>query len=214
VIKVAPSVLSADFGNLFEDVKKVEEAGADLLHLDVMDGHFVPNLTFGPVVLKPLMGKIKVPLDVHLMVNKPENFIKLFVPLKPLYVTVHFEASENLNDLIRIIKDLGIKAGVSINPATPVERVLDYLEKIDLILVMSVNPGFAGQKFMPEVLPKIKRLRQVIDEKKLKVDIEIDGGINADNARLVKQAGVDIIVAGSAVFGAPSYKTVITALKE
>ncbi len=214
MIKVAPSILSADFGNLIKDIRQVEEAGADLLHLDIMDGHFVPNLTFGPVVLKPLTGKIKLPLDVHLMVNNPEDFIKLFVPLGPLYITVHYEASRNLNDLIKVIKDEGIKAGISINPATPVESILNYLDKIDLILVMSVHPGFPGQKFMPEVLPKVKKLRQVIDEQKLKVDIQIDGGINGDNVKLVKEAGVDIIVAGSAIFGTSDYKAVITAFKK
>ena len=211
--QIAPSILAADILKIEREIKSIENGGADSIHVDIMDGHFVPNLTFGPVVLKPLLGKTRLPLDVHLMVNNPESFIKLFIPLKPLYITVHFEASKNLNRLIQIIKDRGIKAGVSINPATPGSSIFDYLEKIDLALVMTVNPGFSGQKFMPEVLPKIKELRRKIEAEKLNVDIEVDGGIDGNNAGLVKEAGANIIVAGSAVFGAPDYKKMIATLK-
>ena len=214
MIKVAPSILSADFGSLLAEVKKVEEAGADLLHLDVMDGHFVPNLTFGPVVIQSLSGKTRLPLDVHLMVNNPEKFIAFFAPLKPLYITFHLEAAKNADDLIGQIKEQGIKAGLSIKPATAVSSLFGYLGKIDLVLMMSVNPGFAGQAFMPEVLPKIKELRKEIESRKLNVDIEVDGGIDGNTANLVKEAGADILVAGSAVFGSSDMKAAIARLKE
>ncbi|MEA3369067.1 MAG: ribulose-phosphate 3-epimerase [Candidatus Ratteibacteria bacterium] len=213
-MKVAPSILSADFGNLLAEIKKAEKSGADLLHLDVMDGHFVPNLTFGPVVLQSLSGKTRLPLDVHLMVNNPEKFIVFFAPLKPLYITFHLEAVKNADDLIRQIKEQGIKAGLSIKPATAVSSLFEYLEKIDLVLMMTVNPGFAGQAFMPEVLPKIKELRKEIESRKLNLDIEVDGGIKDNTANLVKEAGANILVAGSAVFGSSDMKAAIARLKE
>ena len=214
VIKVAPSILSADFGTLLSEVKKMEEAGADLLHLDIMDGHFVPNLTFGPVVLRSLSGKTRLPLDVHLMVNNPEKFLAFFTPFKPLYITFHLEAVKNVDDLIGRIKKKGIKAGLSIKPATAVSSLFEYLEKIDLVLMMTVNPGFAGQAFMPEVLPKIKELRKEIESRKLNVDIEVDGGIDGNTAGLVKEAGANVLVAGSAVFGSADMKAVIAILKK
>lgn len=233
MIKIAPSILSADFGHLVSDLKRVEKAGADLLHLDIMDGHFVSNLTFGPVVIKSFLGKTRLPLDIHLMVNNPERFIPLFSPLQPLYITFHWEADEeraktvtegraetvaqeraNINDLISQIKSRGIKVGLTLNPATPLDGLLKYLDKIDLALIMTVNPGFAGQKFMPEVLPKIKELRKIIETKKLEVDIEVDGGIDVENVQRVKEAGANIIVAGSSVFGAKDLKAIMATLKE
>ena len=214
MIKIAPSILSADFGNLISDIKKVEDSGADLLHIDVMDGHFVPNITFGPVVLRALTGKTKLPLDIHLMVEKPEKFIDYFLPLKPLYLTFHIEACRNIESLISHVSGLGIKVGLSINPDTPASHLFKYLEKIDLALVMSVNPGFSGQKFMPEVLPKIKELRERIEKYKLNIDLEVDGGIDGSNAKLVKEAGANILVAGSSLFGSSDYKAVIAALKK
>lgn len=199
---LAPSLLSADFAELKEEIRKVEEGGADFLHLDVMDGNFVPNITFGPPVIKSLRKVSTLPFDVHLMIDRPERYIGDFVNAGADILTVHAEATIHLNRTIQAIKSEGIKAGVSLNPSTPL-NVLDYvLEDLDLVLIMTVNPGFGGQSFIKAMEDKIRILRKMIDEKNLDVILEIDGGVNLENAKHLKELGVDMIVAGSAVFGA------------
>ena len=199
---LSPSILSADFGNLLDDIRKIEEGGADYIHVDVMDGHFVPNISFGAPVMKAMNGKTKLPYDVHLMIENPDQYIADFVTPQTEFITVHQEASRHLHRTIQNIKSHGIKAGVSINPATPVSLLECILEDIDLVLVMSVNPGFGGQKFIPSALEKVRQLADLKREKKLNFLIEIDGGITLDNVKTVMDAGVEIAVAGSAVFGA------------
>ncbi|MBR5128982.1 MAG: ribulose-phosphate 3-epimerase [Firmicutes bacterium] len=200
--KLAPSILSADFSRLGEHVSLIEKGGADLIHVDVMDGHFVPNISFGSAVMKSLDGKTELKYDVHLMIEDPDKYLEDFVTENTEYITVHQEACIHLHRTIQHIKSLGIKAGVSINPATPIGLLEDILEDIDLVLIMSVNPGFGGQKFIPRALEKIKRLDQWRKEKNLSFLIEVDGGVNLDNAKEIIDAGTDILVAGSAVFGA------------
>ncbi len=194
-IKIAPSILSADFSKLAEQLELIKDA--DLLHIDVMDGHFVPNLTFGPVLVKSIKSCTKLPFDVHLMVSNPEDLIGPFVEAGADILTVHAEACKDLPELLREIRALGVKTGVSIRPKTPVSKILPHLDLIDMPLVMSVEPGFGGQKFMPDVLSKVKALR-----KEFEGDIEIDGGICPANAKQVVEAGANVLVAGSAVFGA------------
>lgn len=199
---LAPSLLSADFAELKEEIRKVEEGGADFLHLDVMDGNFVPNITFGPPVIKALRMVSNLPFDVHLMIDKPERYIEDFVNAGADILTVHAEATTHLHRTIQAIKSMGIKAGVSLNPSTSL-NVLDYvLEDLDLVLIMTVNPGFGGQSFISAMEDKIRTLRKIVDEKNLDIILEIDGGVNLDNAKHLKELGVDLIVAGSAVFGA------------
>lgn len=200
---LAPSILSADFGNLLNDVLKIEEGGADFVHVDVMDGHFVPNISFGAPVMKCLTGKTKVPFDVHLMIEDPDAYIDDFVTPQTEYITVHQEACRHLNRTVAHIKSTGVKAGVSINPATPVSLLECILEDLDMVLVMSVNPGFGGQKFIPSALNKIRELVRIREEKGLNFKIEIDGGATLDNVKKILDAGCDIVVAGSAVFKAP-----------
>ena len=201
-MKLAPSILSADFSRLGEEVAAIERGGAHLIHIDVMDGHFVPNISFGATVMKSLLGKTKMPFDVHLMIENPDQYIKEFATENTAYITVHQEACPHLHRTIQEIKALGVKAGVSINPATPL-ATLDYiLEEVDLVLIMSVNPGFGGQKFIPSALEKVEELKEIRECNLLNFEIEIDGGITLDNLRKVVDAGVDIVVAGSAVFGA------------
>lgn len=197
---LAPSILSADFSKLAEDVKKAEEAGAHIVHVDVMDGHFVPNISFGATVMKSLTGKTSMPFDVHLMIENPDRYIADFVTEQTEYITVHQEACIHLHRTIQNIKNLGVKAGVSINPATPVCLLEDILGDVDLVLVMSVNPGFGGQKFIPGALDKIRRLAEIRAEKGYDFVIEIDGGAGAGNVREIVDAGCDMVVAGSAVF--------------
>lgn len=202
MLKLAPSILSADFGHLAEDVKKIEEGGADIIHVDVMDGHFVPNISFGAPVMKGLNGKTSLPYDVHLMIENPDQYIDDFVTPQTEYITVHQEACVHLHRTIQNIKSKGIKAGVSINPATPVSALECILGDVDLVLVMSVNPGFGGQKFIPGALDKVRQLAELKKEKGYNYIIEIDGGITLANVQEVMEAGVEMAVAGSAVFGA------------
>ena len=202
MFKLAPSILSADFSRLGEHVSLIEEGGADLIHVDVMDGHFVPNISFGSSVMKSLNNRTGLNYDVHLMIETPDKYIQEFVTDKTEYITVHQEACVHLHRTIQLIKSLGIKAGVSINPATPIGVLEDILADVDLVLIMSVNPGFGGQKFIPRALDKIKALDHLRKKEKLDFLIEVDGGVTLNNAVEIAEAGADILVAGSAVFGA------------
>ena len=202
MFKLAPSILSADFAKLGESVEKIEKGGADIIHVDVMDGHFVPNISFGSAVMKSLNNCTQLNYDVHLMIETPDKYIKDVVTDKTEFITVHQEACVHLHRTIQLIKSLGVKAGVSLNPATPVSMLEDILEDVDLVLVMSVNPGFGGQKFIPSALKKIKQLAELREEKGLNFVIEVDGGVTLDNAAEIAEAGADMLVAGSAVFGA------------
>ncbi|WP_066502956.1 ribulose-phosphate 3-epimerase [Abyssisolibacter fermentans] len=200
MIKISPSILSADFSNIREDIKKVEDAGVDLLHIDVMDGAFVPNITFGQVVIKDFRKISKIPFDVHLMIEKPERFIEDFVKAGADIITVHYESTVHVHRAIQLIKSFGIKAGIALNPATPIECVKHLLNDVDMVLIMTVNPGFGGQKFIEATKDKIKQLRTLIDERDLDIDIEVDGGIKEDNIAEVFKCGANVFVAGSAVF--------------
>ncbi len=199
-IKISPSILSADFSKLGEEIIALEKAGADYIHIDVMDGHFVPNITIGPEVIKRLRPVTNLTFDVHLMISPVNNFIKDFAEAGADIITFHPEATENMSETIALIKKLGKKVGVSLKPKSKINLIENYLNEIDLILIMSVEPGFGGQKFMPEVLDKMKKLRDIVNNKKLSVDIEIDGGINFDNSKKAKDFGANILVSGSTVF--------------
>ena len=199
-IKIAPSILSSDFSKLGEVLEELNQSGAEMVHVDVMDGHFVPNITFGPPVIKKIRKYSTLPFDVHLMIAPVHKYIKDFADAGADIITVHTEATDNLVQTIELIKSLGKKAGVSLNPKTTLDSILPVLHLVDLVLVMSVNPGFGGQKFMPEVLSKVKELRAKIDQEKLNIDIEIDGGIDFETAKLAKDAGVDILVSGTTLF--------------
>ena len=213
MIKIAPSILSADFGRLGEEVKAVENAGADWIHVDVMDGHFVPNITIGPLVVEAVRKATRLPLDVHLMIENADRYIKDFVDAGADIITVHVEACSHLHRTIQLIKSLKAKAGVVLNPATPLFTLDEILSEVDLVLLMSVNPGFGGQKFIPSVLDKIKLLRETIDRCDKAIDLEVDGGVKAENAKLIKSAGANVLVAGSAVFGSKDYKKTIKQLR-
>ena len=199
-IQISPSILSADFSQLGNEIKRLEKGGADMIHVDVMDGHFVPNLTIGPPVIKNLRKFTKLPFDVHLMISPVHKYIKDYAEVGADIITIHPEATENLKDSIKHIKQFNKKVGVSLNPETKINLITDFLSEIDLILIMSVNPGFGGQKFMPEVLEKIKELKKIKDQTKIKFDIEIDGGINFNNNKLAIEAGANILVSGTTVF--------------
>ena len=199
-IKISPSILSADFSQLGNEIKRLEEGGADMIHVDVMDGHFVPNLTVGPPVIKALRQYTTLPFDVHLMISPVHKYIQDYADAGADIITIHPEATEDLKYSIQHVKNLGKKIGVSLNPKTKINLITDLLNKIDLVLIMSVNPGFGGQKFMPEILDKIKELKRIKDQKNLKFDIEIDGGINFDNNRLAIEAGANILVSGTTIF--------------
>ena len=199
-IQISPSILSADFSQLGNEIKRLEEGGADLIHVDVMDGHFVPNLTIGPPVIKSLKKKCSLKFDVHLMISPVHKYIEIFSNAGADIITIHPEATEDLNSSILKIKEFNKKVGVSLNPETKVDVIKEYLDKIDLILIMSVNPGFGGQKFMPEVLVKIKELKEIQKNKDLNFDIEIDGGINFDNSKEAIKAGANILVSGTTIF--------------
>jgi ribulose-phosphate 3-epimerase len=214
MIKIAPSILSADFSRLGEDIQAVDRAGADYIHVDVMDGHFVPNITIGPLVVAALRKVTDKPLDVHLMIENPDLYIAEFAKAGADIITVHQEAVPHLHRTVQLIKSLGKKAGVSLNPATPVETLDVILDELDLVLVMSVNPGFGGQSFIPSALDKISALRQRITQRGLATELEVDGGVKIDNIREVVAAGADVLVAGSAVFNTDDYAATILALRE
>ena len=199
-VKISPSILSCDFSKLGEEVKALESAGADLIHIDVMDGHFVPNITIGPEVIKKIRPLTKIPFDVHLMIAPVDNFIEDFANAGSDIITIHPEATPNLEKSMEIIKSFKKKIGVSLKPNSNIDLITPYLSNIDLVLVMSVNPGFAGQKFMPNVLDKVEQIKKIKDSKNLSLDIEIDGGINFENSSLVKKAGANILVSGSTIF--------------
>jgi len=213
MVKIAASILAGDFRNLEKEVKAVEKAGADWIHLDVMDGHFVDNLTFGPVVVDAVNKITDLPLDVHLMIANPDKYIERYARAGADYLTVHVETCPNVKETLQSIKKNKCKAGLTLKPATPLESVLPYLEQVDLLLVMSVNPGFAGQAFMPEVLPKLKRAREYIDKKNLKVELEVDGGINPQTAVEARKNGATVLVAASAIFGQKDYAEAILKLR-
>ena len=200
MFKIAASLLAADFSRLGEEIDRVEMAGADLLHIDVMDGHFVPNLSIGPMVVKSIRDKTKLPFDVHLMIENPNYFVQPFVDAGADYITVHVEECKGLYRTIKSIKELGRKVGIALNPPTPVSSIEYILEDLDLILIMSVDPGFGGQPFIPNVLSKITAIRQIIDKRNLEIDLAVDGGVNQETAPKIVQAGADILVMGSALF--------------
>ena len=199
-IQISPSILSADFSQLANEIKRLEEGGADMIHVDVMDGHFVPNLTIGPPVIKSLKKHSSILFDVHLMISPVHKYIKAYADAGADIITIHPEATDDINSSISLIKELNKKVGVSLNPETRVDVITEYLNKIDLVLIMSVNPGFGGQKFMPEVLSKIEELKQLRTTKDLDFDIEIDGGINFENSKMAIRAGANILVSGTTIF--------------
>jgi ribulose-phosphate 3-epimerase len=199
-IQISPSILSADFSQLGNEIKRLEEGGADMIHVDVMDGHFVPNLTIGPPVIKALRKQCSIKFDVHLMISPVHKYIEAYANAGADIITIHPEATENLEESISKIKSLNKKVGVSLNPESKLDLVANYLEKIDLVLIMSVNPGFGGQKFMPEVLDKVKQLKEIKSKRNMNFDIEIDGGINFDNCQSAIDAGANILVSGTTVF--------------
>ena len=199
-IKIAPSILSADFSQLGNEIKRLEEGGADMIHVDVMDGHFVPNLTIGPPVIKALRNYTKLPFDVHLMITPVHKYIKNYAEAGADIITIHPEATNNLKESINHIKKLGKKVGVSLNPDTKINKIKELLSQINLVLIMSVHPGFGGQKFIPDVLEKVKELKKIKDQKNLNFDIEVDGGINFDNSKLAIEAGANILVSGTTIF--------------
>ncbi|AQW86612.1 ribulose phosphate 3-epimerase [Campylobacter pinnipediorum subsp. caledonicus] len=210
---VAPSILSADFGNLDAEIKAICEAGCDLIHVDVMDGHFVPNLTIGPLVVKAVAKAATKPLDIHLMVQNNTFFVDLFLPLKPKFITFHIEEEKHPLRLIDHIRQNGVSPGIVLNPHTPISSLEYIIKEVDMVLLMSVNPGFGGQKFIPDVVEKIKLLRELIDKKNAKCLIEVDGGVNGLNAPDLEEAGADVLVAGNYIFSSNSYAEAIRAIK-
>ncbi|MFH0924861.1 MAG: ribulose-phosphate 3-epimerase [bacterium] len=202
MIKIAPSILSADFSCLSDEIKKIEKGGVDLIHIDVMDGHFVPNITIGPLVVEAIKKVTDIPLDVHLMINNPDQFIESFIKAGSDIITVHVEVCYHLHRTITLIKEKGIKCGVVLNPTTSLATLEHIISEIDMVLLMSVNPGFGGQRFITEVLNKISKLRNIIIQRKLDIDLEVDGGVKLDNISQIVTAGANVIVAGSAIFGA------------
>ena len=213
MVKIAPSILSADFSKLGDEIKDVEMGGAELIHVDVMDGHFVPNITIGPLIVESIRPITKLPLDVHLMIENPDRYIEAFAKAGADYITVHVEACTHLHRTIQLIKSYGVKAGVVLNPATPVGWIEPIIEELDMVLLMSVNPGFGGQKFIPSVLQKIKQVQELASVNGIDLDIEVDGGVNEQTARECVEAGATILVAGSAVFNQKDRGKAISVLK-
>ncbi|MDZ5474386.1 ribulose-phosphate 3-epimerase [Bacillus sp. 31A1R] len=213
MVKIAPSILSADFSKLGAEIQDVEQGGADYIHVDVMDGHFVPNITIGPLIVEAIRPVTKLPLDVHLMIENPDQYIEAFANAGADYITVHVEACKHLHRTIHHIKSFGIKAGVVLNPATPVESIQHIIEDVDMVLLMSVNPGFGGQKFIPSVLQKIRQVKEMAERKGVELEIEIDGGVNEETAKLCIEAGATVLVAGSAVYNQEDRGKAITALR-
>jgi ribulose-phosphate 3-epimerase len=213
MIKIAPSILSADFANLQKDIQDVEQGGADYIHIDVMDGHFVPNITIGPLVVEAIRPITKLPLDVHLMIENPDTYIPAFAKAGADIISVHVEACRHLHRTIQLIKAEGVKAGVVINPATPVESIVPILSDVDLVLLMTVNPGFGGQAFITDVLPKISQVRSLITERGLSVEVEVDGGVNPETAALCVDAGADVLVAGSAIYQQTDREKAISSIR-
>ena len=213
MVKIAPSILSADFSRLGEEVKAVEEAGADWIHVDVMDGRFVPNITIGPLVVESLRKVTKLPLDVHLMIENADLYIEDFAKAGADIISVHAEACPHLHRTIQSIKENGAKAGVVLNPATTLFALDEIIEQVDMVLLMSVNPGFGGQKFINSVLSKIELLRNTLNESGVELDLQVDGGIKPDNVAMIKEAGANVLVAGSAIFGSDDYKKAIEELR-
>lgn len=213
-VKLAPSILSADFGKLAEQLSEVEAAGADMVHVDVMDGHFVPNLTIGPVVVKWVKKYTSLPLDVHLMISQPQEFLEAFIETGAKRISFHLEAAPHPDYLLKLMHNFEIEAGLAINPQTPVSHIIPYLDKLDFVIVMSVNPGFGGQAFMPEVLPKVAELKKALEALKATVEIEVDGGVSSKNASLLSAAGSDVLVAGSAIFGQPDIKKAVKDIRD
>ncbi|HEC97452.1 MAG TPA: ribulose-phosphate 3-epimerase [Nitrospirae bacterium] len=209
MVMIAPSILSADFNRLGEEIRKAEEAGADMIHIDVMDGHFVPNISIGQEVVRGIRKATGLPFDIHLMIEDPDRYLADFVNAGADIITVHLEATSHLHRTVQLIKENGKKAGVSINPATPVWSLESILSEVDLVLVMSVNPGFGGQSFIPQSIDKIKTLKRIVRERGLDILIEVDGGVKIDNARKIADAGADILVMGSAFFNSEEYSEVV-----
>lgn len=214
MIKLAPSILSADFARLLEDVKKVEKAGCEYLHIDVMDGHFVPNITLGPAIVKSLRRDVNMVFDTHLMIENPDDYIKDFVDAGSDLIVVHAEACRHLHRTIQNIKSYNVNVGVALNPATSIESIKHIIEDVDMVLIMTVNPGFGGQSFIESMLEKIKELKQLIDDKNLNVDIQVDGGIKPDNIHKVVEAGANIIVAGSAIFNSENIEETVSLMRK
>jgi ribulose-phosphate 3-epimerase len=212
--KIAPSILSADFGLLAEQIKAVEEAGADWIHVDVMDGRFVPNITIGPLIVEAARRATNLPLDVHLMIEQPTRYLQAFADAGADYIVVHVEACRHLHRALQMINDLGKKAGVAFNPGTPIDALYNVLDLTDLVLLMSVNPGFGGQKFIESTLPKIAKAREIIANSNREIEVEVDGGISPTTSGSIIQAGANVLVAGSAVYGAEDYASAIAAIRK